>query len=354
MMRWTLLLAVPLVGVGGFLLLRGQDAVERRARALGGRGSVLWDSAVETPTGLGGSRFGQAAGDSPLSRALSGDDPGALVAAMRAAQHDALVVDTRAGASGPSMRTRFATLRYVPGFRGLYLAPDIALYAVDPWQSLDPQLQLALATVARGILEGKRSPRLSSFPEPLRRVQHVEVMVMLRSGGRPRLWRSARGSSVGRALLTATRVAKNRWTERRSAMGEPLDDALRRMDVEVSLLQDDGRFGSRAPDFIERALDEAHGVAFERKGAWRYLLPGATQAAGKGSAVAAYTKLLADEGLDPEAFGAADLHPYRLAVNPLATSAAPPRTRNVEPDDEVGPVRRPDELLEPPAPEPSE
>ena len=65
-------------------------------------------------------------------------------------------------------------------------------------------------------------------------------MVLVRDRGRPRLWRSARGSSVARGLLLAAQVARERWQEREAAMGGPIEEALPRMDVEVSLLEEDG------------------------------------------------------------------------------------------------------------------
>lgn len=344
--KWALPLGVLLAAAGGFAFMADREAEQRRFRALSGRGSVLWDSDQATPEAIAGSSFVLVSASAAVGKALSEDDVDALIDAMRAAGQQVLVVDVGVGkTTAGGLRGRFESMQHVHRFRGLYLAPDIAVYEVDRLQALDPKLRLALATVARGMLSGKRAPRLASFPEPLREVQHVEVMVMLRAGGRPRLWRSARGSSLGRALLTATRVAKSRWAERRSAMGEPLRSALERMDVEVSLLQDDGRLGSRAPAFIERAFGPEHGVAFERKGAWRYLLPGATRAAGKGSAMAAFVKLLGDEGLEPGAFDAADLDPYRLSVNLLAVSPAP--GVEPEPDDEIGPVLSPDEIVAP-------
>lgn len=344
--------ALALLGLAAVVMVTGSLWYAARApqarsglqAALVGRGAVLWarrgapDAALAHVGGVSLTRLSRA---TPLADGLSGDDPAALVAALKRAGQVALVVDAGAVAAPPdSVWSRLSSYARVPGLRGLYLAPDVCLYGVDPWQALPDKLQLALATVARGMLAGKRAPRLASFPEPLRQVQHVEVMVMLRAGKRPRLWRSARGSSVAQALLTAARVARTRWGEREQAMGEPLDEALQRLTVEVSLLQDDGRFGSRDPAFLDRVFGPDHGVAFERKGAWRYLLPDATREAGGGHAVGAFARLLGDEGLEASALQSPDLHPYRLAVNVLAISPPPPAG-----DDGLGPVEDPDAVL---------
>jgi len=226
-----------------------------------------------------------------------------------------------------------------------------------------------MAMVARRLLEGDRPPRITSFPEPLRRVSHVEVMVLLKQGGRPRLWRSARGSSLGRALVTAATVARERWQERESAMGAPLDEMLPRLSVEVALLLDDGTLGERDAAFVDRVVTAEHGVAYERKGAWRYLLPAATADEGKGHASAAFAALFEDNGLSSDSLGKSDLRPYRLAVAtlgespPLVGSARPeaagsdddegprrPRTRDAgaqaEPRDGLSEVHHPDEVLQ--------
>lgn len=338
--RWTVAALLAAVGVAAALRggwFAGQGDGDGLVTALTGRGAVVWARAGEVPVAMGqvpGVRMQLARPGGAVARALAGTEPRALVEALREAGQAAVLVDAGAAASSlreGSVAAQLAGFARVEGLRGLYLAPDVALYGVDPWQDLGPRLKLALSTVARGVLAGQRPPRLSSFPEPLRRVQHVEVMVMLRAGPRPRLWRSARGSSVAQALLTAVRVARTRWAERQQAMGEALSTALPKLAVDVSLLQDDGRFGSRDAAFIERVFGPQHGVAYERKGAWRYLLPAATREAGEGHAMVAYDKLLREEGLERASLAATDLHPYRLAVNVLASSPAPAEARGAAP-----------------------
>jgi AMMECR1 domain-containing protein len=145
-------------------------------------------------------------------------------------------------------------------------------------------------------------------------------MVLLRRDGRARLWRSARGSSIARALVTAAVVARKRWTEREQAMGGPIDDVLAGIEVEVSLLADDGTIGDPTEAFVDRVIAAEHGVAYERKGAWRYLLPEATHEHPR--PFEAYLALLAEEGLEADALASPEVRPYRLAVEVLARSPA--------------------------------
>ena len=146
---------------------------------------------------------------------------------------------------------------------------------------------------------------------------------MLLQGDAPRLWRSARGSSIAGALVSAAKAARERWIERERAMGGRLDDLLPTLDVQVSLLLDDGTLLSRDPGFIDRAFTPVHGVAFESKGAWQYLLPDATRSLGRGSAVRAYQKMFEKEGMRANSFQRPDQRLYRLAVVELARSIAP-------------------------------
>jgi hypothetical protein len=276
-----------------------------------------------------------------VRRALSGQDAGALTSAMREADVDAVLVAAAPLAEGDSLRARIARYDHVPGLRGLHLSPAAAVYAPALASELEPVHRRALAHVARGVVGGARPPRVTSFPEPLRRLRPVEVMVLLRQGPRPRLWRSARGNSIARALLTASTVARKRWFEREQAMGGGLDARLPQLAVEVSLLSDDGTVGDRDPVFIDRVFRPEHGVAYERKGAWRYLLPDDTREAGQGRASVAYRELFAEDGLSPEAMASPEVRLYRLVVEPLAESPPVPA-----PSDGLSDVGEPDEVLD--------
>ncbi len=271
---------------------------------------------------------------SELSAMLDGRDERVLAAALAADGIGAILVDGRArieggddGDAGPTIRTR---LTHYAAFETLacdYLSPSAALYEPRTGLVIDPPLDEALAHVARALLQGAHAPRVSSFPEPLRRIRNVEVMVMLEDRGHPRLWRSARGSSIGRALLTASVVARQRWAERQSAMGGPIDRILPTLDVSVYLLDEDGTLGARSTAFIESAFTDLagtppHGVAFDHRGTWRYLLPDATQEAGEGSAVRAYRSLFADSDMDEDSFDRQDVRLYRMLARRLALSPA--------------------------------
>jgi hypothetical protein len=320
---------------------RGDPALER---ALTERGRV----AVVGPSRMLGLRaqgttLVDARSSAPLARALAAGDANALVQALAQAHLDALLIQpdlsSRAGAS---LESRLAHYQHVDGLRGLYLSYTAALFAPDVTSELLPEQRDALAVVARAIVGGARPPRVSSFPEPLRRLRPVEVMVLLREHERARLWRSARGSSIASALVTAASVARQRWQEREQAMGAPLEKALPRLNVDVALLEDDGTIGERAPAFIDRVFFlGVHGVGYERKGAWRYLLPEATQEESKGHPSQAYRKLFSEDGLPQDSFDRHELRLYRLVLQTIATSPAPPAS----PDDGLNDVKSPEDVL---------
>lgn len=269
-----------------------------------------------------------------LSAMIDGRDERAFAEALTSGGFGGLLVDGRSPADesddaalGPTIRQR---LTHYAGFETLacdYVTPTAALYEPRIGLVIDPPLDGVLAHVARSLLQGAHSPRVSSFPEPLRRIRNVEVMVMLEDRGHPRLWRSARGSSIGRALLTASVVARQRWSERQSAMGGPIDRVLPTLDVSVYLLDEDGTLGSRSPAFVESVFTDLagtppHGVAFDHRGTWRYLLPDATQEAGEGSAVRAYRSLFADSDMDENSLERSDVRLYRMLARRLALSPA--------------------------------
>ncbi|HKU41490.1 MAG TPA: hypothetical protein VJR89_25210, partial [Polyangiales bacterium] len=173
-----------------------------------------------------------------IERALAGNDEPALAKAMQNAQVSGLLVDARHDAvpARYAIGVRLAGYARSPVLQGAYLSQRAVLYVLDPVRDWSPRLRAGMAEVARRLVGGAAAPRLRSFPEITRRMEPAEVMVLLRSGSRARLWRSARGSSFARALLTAAEVARQRWMERETAMGGPLDRLLPRMQVEVALL----------------------------------------------------------------------------------------------------------------------
>jgi hypothetical protein len=211
---------------------------------------------------------------------------------------------------------------HVPALRAGLLAPEAALYLPASSPRLATGIRTAIGVVARGLLSGARAPRIGSFPEPLKSDGDFEIMVLLSRRGTPRLWRSARGSSMARALITAATAARRRWNKREQMMGGPLDDALKGLDIEVSLLEDDGTLACRERNFIEQAIKPEHGIGYEEGGSWRYLLPEARRQMDDRSAVAAYQRLFKRQGAPASTLDRPDVRLYRLVAVPLALSPA--------------------------------
>jgi hypothetical protein len=321
---WLVLVLVAVVGgVVAIALGMHTPGTGELERYLTNRGDValVGDSDLAGLAGPG-SRIRDAALFPETGRALEGEDGLAVSRAMERERVGAILVDTRSPRSSATVADRLRRYERVSGLRAIYLVPSAAVYVRDELAVLDPPLDEVLAHVARKLLEGAPPPRVSSFPEPLRAVRNVEVMVMLERNSSPRLWRSARGSSVGRALITAAVVARQRWEERAQAMGGPIDEVLPELDVSVLLLGEDGTLGDRTPAFIDRVFTPEHGVAFERKGNWRYSLPDATARAGAGSAHRAYASLFAEYGLEANASDRGDMRLYRLVATRVARSPA--------------------------------
>lgn len=334
---FTFAVRLDAFGLGAQAELR--TALSQRGRVAFARSSEL-DELVEAA--LPGTQLVDLSTIDGLSAALERTDGRAVARALAKADVDAVWLKPKAAAKpgGATVRDRIEQLAHVDGLRGVYVSRRAALYAPDPIGELSELDRKALAGVARGLVAGARLPRLSSFPESLRRVQSVEVMVLLLEGNKARLWRSARGSSLARALVTAATVARQRWIEREQAMGGPLDALLPSLRVEVGSLGDDGTLGERDPAFVDRAFFPEHGVGYENKGSWRYFLPDATRLKGGGRASVAYSVLLEEDGLAPESLERKELRLYRLFTSTLAVSEPPPR----DPDD-VSAVRTPDDVL---------
>lgn len=306
----------------GLLLSCDQGGLDPRlADQLQRRGTVAVLGSLDALPPLEGTTW---VPEDRLGTDLSHADSKTLLDSMESAGVDALLVEagSRVEAEDVPLRQRLAAYQPVNGLQAIYLAPSHALYTRAVSADLGRSAEV-LPRIARTILEGQTPPRISRFPEPLRRIRNVEVMVLLRDRGRARLWRSARGSSVARALVTATVVARQRWEERESALGGPLDVRLPFLDVEVSLLEEDGTLGATSPSFVERVFYDGHGVAYERPGAWRYQLPDATEREGEGSAVRAYEALFSDNALPADSFRRPDLRFYRLVATDLGASPAP-------------------------------
>ena len=313
----ALLVAVGLV-VAAFFLARSMTSPPGALEvALSGRGRVLvrpgspWLGRDDVP----GTHFLAASG--AVEAALGAEDDGtALAEALRSDGAFGIFL-TASLDEGASVRHRLANLGDVPAMRGVVLTPSEALYAPSVPVGGAVDAGRLLAEVARGILDSRSPPPLALFPEELRAERSVEVMVLLRENGTARLWRSARGGSIASALIVATTRARDRWRQRTQAMGGRLSEKLPLLQVEVSLLEEDGTLTDPDPAFLERAFTPAHGVAYERQRSWHYELPAATRRAG--SVSAAYESVLEKDG-NTASLDEADIRLYRLRVVPLGTS----------------------------------
>jgi len=256
-----------------------------------------------------------------LARGLDERTPEALVGFLRAHKGSALAVAP--GVRQHGVGKQLGSLAHVPELLAVALAPDLAVYAPARDLALSGAQREALAYVARALFRGAREPDVASFPASLRRVERVEVVVTLSKQGEPRLWRSARGTSIARALLTATRVARDRWREREQAMGGPLAQQLLGLDVEVALLTEDGTLLSSQSTFVDRAITPAHGIGFDRRTAWHYVLP--REVARRKGGFQALSSQLRELGLTPAVLAESDTRLYRFVVVPLGLSQAPLR-----------------------------
>jgi hypothetical protein len=257
-----------------------------------------------------------------VERALELREPAALIDYLRAHKGSALAL-VPGGAEQHGIGKQLGALAHVPGLTAVALGPDVAIYAPARDLTLSNEERDALAYVARALFRGAREPDVASFPPALRRVERVEVMVTLSKAGEPRLWRSARGTSIARALLTATRVARDRWREREQAMGGPLAQQLLSLDVEIALLSEDGTLLSAQSAFVDRAITPEHGVCFDRRTAWHYVLP--QEVARRHGGAAALAQKLDELGLGASVLAESDTRLSRFVQVPLARSLAPLR-----------------------------
>lgn len=207
--------------------------------------------------------------------------------------------------------------------RGEYFSEFGSLYRLhEPTRESNESTKKALLLVTRKILEGANPPQLTSFPAELQNAQATEVMVVLKRNNTPVLWRSSRAGSFARALLQAASVAKERWDERHTTLGGKLSDALVDLTLEIYVLEDDGTLGSRNPTFVDQFISADHGVAFERKGAWYYSLPGFPRETRVKQPSARYQELFEKYGFRGDIFKRQDLRLYRLRCYVFASESS--------------------------------
>jgi len=259
--------------------------------------------------------------DEQLTEVLRSPPETPLTAGLRSQKGVAVALPVELDASfAGRLGERLARRAHVPGLRAVALSRELALYAPAHEVELTSPEREALGYVARALLRGAREPSVASFPAALRRVERVEVMVMLSRRGEPRLWRSARATSIARALLTATRVARDRWREREQAMGGPLAQKLLELDVEVVLLSEDGTLLNAQSPFVDGSVFAEHGIGFDYRTSWHYVLPRDVQRQGGPSKALAMQ--LKEQGLTLASLES-DARVYRFVPVQLGLSKAP-------------------------------
>ncbi len=322
--------ALVLTGAAAFLLagrsLPGWDALEQELRD---RGDVLFIGGTDLERLASGETRVLRARDVPgAAVALEGHDGRALSAVLRAAGVRRVVVDARhspVASASASVGAQLAALQHVEGFAGGLISPVAGIYDLSEPPEVPTHIGDAMARVARELLIGARAPRFGSFPESVRRPRgFVEVLILVREHGAPKLWRSSRGSSIARALLTAAQVARGRWAEREQALGGPVESVLARCEVELALIEEDGSLAESSAAFLDRVITPVHGVGYERGGAWRYHLPEQVHRLPRATGVRAFESLFDEFSVQrAQGFARRDLSLYRLVVTPLGRSAAP-------------------------------
>jgi hypothetical protein len=260
---------------------------------------------------------------SALEVALRGSSAQAVVTALKKEKGAAFAFVPSKG-NGSSIGARLARLEHVELLQGIALGTKLSIYGTAPAFAFTEREREALPHVARAMFRGAREPSLTSFPAALRRVVRTEVLVAILEKGEPRLWRSARGTSIARALTTATRVARDRWRERESAMGGPLTERLATFDIEVSILVEDGTLMETTSAFVDRAVTKVHGVGVDHRNDWYYFLPRDVAKHGKGSAFQALSALVAERGLASTVLEEPSTRVYRFAPLLLGASRALP------------------------------
>lgn len=249
----------------------------------------------------------------PLVSALDGRDANALAAALRAARVDGLLVrtDRVQGAAGTVLRS-LSEYHAVPDVSATWLDRDAALYEARERPTVSSDEAPKLIECVRLMVEGAAAPPERLFPELLRGARPAEVMVVVRDGAAPILWRAVRGSSVSRALVDATYAVIDRWNTRQQQAYGPIRQAIRRMPITVAIFYDKGTLDTREAAWIDRAVDaRVFAVGYERLGRWEYVLPPTTGAPTR-TASTALADLVREHDVPPPGFQRTDLTLYRF------------------------------------------
>lgn len=248
-----------------------------------------------------------------LASALEGRDPSALAGALRESRVDGLLVrtDRPQGAAGTVLRA-LSEYGAMPNVTATWMDRDAALYELKEQPSVASEDAPKLIECVRLMIEGAAPPPERLFPEPLRGARPAEVMVAVRDGSAPILWRAVRGSSVARALVDATYAVIDRWNTRQQQAYGPIRQAIRRMPLTIAIFYDKGTLDTREAWWIDRAVNpRVFAVGYERLGRWEYVLP-PTSGVPTRTASVALADLVREHDVPPPGFQRTDLTLYRF------------------------------------------
>lgn len=259
----------------------------------------------------------------PLASVLDGRDPRALAAAMRGARIDGLLVrtDRSQGAAGTVLRG-LSEYRAMPDVTATWMDRDAALYEVRERPMVSESEAPQVLECVRLMIEGAAAPPERIFPEPMRGARPAEVMVVVRDGASPILWRAVRGSSAARALVDATYAVIDRWNTRQQQLYGSLRQAIRRMPLTVAIFYDKGTLDTREPAWIDQSVDASvFAVGYERMGRWEYVLPPTGGAPSRRASVA-LADLVREHDVPPPGYQRTDLTLYRFRALQLIEQSA--------------------------------
>ena len=122
---------------------------------------------------------------------------------------------------------------------------------------------------------------------------------------------------MAEALLTATRVARQRWQQRKSALGGPIEEVLPKLTLELSVLREDGTLHVRSPEWIDQLITPVHGVGYAHQGNWHYVLPEHVHSGQHDSPTDALLALFAQNNLPASTLQNEDYRLYRFLARNL-------------------------------------
>ncbi len=258
-----------------------------------------------------------------IRSAVEGNDPAALSVAMRDARVDGMLVRTDRPMGSPRTLlhalTRYLTVANVSA---TWMDGSSVLYELREQPTVATEDAAKIVECVRLMIRGGAAPPERLFPEPLRGARPAEVMVVIRDGTAPILWRAVRGGSVARAVVDATYAVIDRWNTRQVQSYGPIREAIRRMPITVAIFYDKGTLDTREPAWIDTTVDSrVFAVGYERLGHWEYVLPSAPGTPARRTSLA-LADLVREHDVPPPGFQRSDLALYRFRALQLVETTA--------------------------------